>query len=399
MMESRLAKAALAVMTEAALLLDPQGDVLAANGLAGEMLGRRSAELAGCRVSSVLPLEEILPACAPAAPPVRVHVEGVRANGVPFPVEATLRGVRTHDGPRVLCALREPTPETLLGEAQRHFDVAFDNSPIGMALFNTDGCYVRVNDALCAMLGRAAADLLGRRDQELTHPDDRLADVDAAWEILDGRRGTHQCEKRFVRPDGSVVWALATLTFLRDASGRSLSWVGQFQDITERRRREALLQHMADHDPLTGLLNRRAFARALEAHLAAVRERGGDGALLLVDLDDFKRVNDERGHKAGDELLIACADALRRRLRDGDLVARLGGDEFAVLLPRAGRHGAEAASRAIVAAIGSGAVTASVGVVLITGASTSADALLSGADHVMYVAKRAGGGDVRIAVT
>jgi diguanylate cyclase (GGDEF)-like protein/PAS domain S-box-containing protein len=345
-MESRLAKAALAVMTEAALLLDTQGDVLAANGLAGEMLGRRSAELAGCRVSSVLPLEELLRAFPPAAPPVRVQVEGVRANGVPFPVEAT-----------------------------------------------------RVNDALCAMLGRAASDLLGRRDQELTHPDDRRADVDAAWEILDGRRGTHQCEKRFVRPDGSVVWALATLTFLRDASGRSLSWVGQFQDITERRRREALLQHMADHDPLTGLLNRRAFGRALEAHLAAVRERGADGALLLVDLDDFKRVNDERGHKAGDELLIACADALRRRLRDGDLVARLGGDEFAVLLPRAGRHGAEAASRAIVAAIGSGAVTASVGVVLITGASASADALLSGADHVMYVAKPAGGGDVRIAVT
>ncbi len=131
---------------------------------------------------------------------------------------------------------------TLATEAQRYFDVAFDTSPIGMALFNSDGEYIRVNGALCAMLGRPTEELLGRRDQELTHPDDRAADVAVAWEILEGKRSTHQVEKRFVHADGSVVWVIANLTFLRDDAGRPLSWVGQFQDITARRTTEQALR-------------------------------------------------------------------------------------------------------------------------------------------------------------
>jgi PAS domain S-box-containing protein len=89
-----------------------------------------------------------------------------------------------------------------------------------MALFNSDGEYIRVNSALCHMLGRPAEELHGRRDQEITHPDDRDADVAAAWEILEGRRGTHHCEKRFLHADGSIVWVIANLTFLRDHAGR-----------------------------------------------------------------------------------------------------------------------------------------------------------------------------------
>ena len=90
--------------------------------------------------------------------------------------------------------------------------------------------------------GRSGEQLLGRRDQDLTHPDDRAADVAAAWEILDGKRSTHQVEKRFLHADGSVVWAIASLTFLRDDAGRPLSWVGQFQDITARRTTEQALR-------------------------------------------------------------------------------------------------------------------------------------------------------------
>jgi PAS domain S-box-containing protein len=153
-------------------------------------------------------------------------------------IEASVRRLEQ----RVLCFLREVNFGALASEAQRYFDVAFDNAPIGMALFNCDGEYVRVNAALCELLGRPADDLLGRRDQELTHPDDRQADVDAAWKILGGELSTQQCEKRFVRPDGSVVWALANLTFLRDEAGRPLSWVGQFQDVTARRAAEEALR-------------------------------------------------------------------------------------------------------------------------------------------------------------
>ena len=145
-----------------------------------------------------------------------------------------------------MLALRELDRDELATEAHRYFGVAFDNAPIGMALFDTDGRYVRVNAALCRILGRTADSLLGRRDQEFTHPDDRQADIDAAWEILGGRRDTHQTEKRFVRPDGTVVWTLANLTFLRDPAGRPLSWVGQFQDITARRESEQALRRQHD---------------------------------------------------------------------------------------------------------------------------------------------------------
>jgi diguanylate cyclase (GGDEF)-like protein/PAS domain S-box-containing protein len=265
-----------------------------------------------------------------------------------------------------------------------------------MAVFNTDGEYVRVNAALSELLGRPPEDLLGRRDQELTHPDDRQADLDAAWEILEGRIDTHQTEKRFVRPDGSVVWALANLTFLRDEAGRPLSWVGQFQDITERHRQEAELRHRADHDPLTGLLNRRSFARALEQHLARVGRYGVQGAVLMIDLDGFKAVNDQHGHATGDAVLAGAAERLRARLRTSDLLARLGGDEFAALLPAADRAEAEHVARIAVEVVRDLSpeegppVTASVGAAVIADPASTAAGVQSEADRAMYEAKRAG---------
>ena len=124
-----------------------------------------------------------------------------------------------------------------------------------------------------------------------------------------------------MRPDGSIVWTLASLTFLRDEHGRPLCWVGQFQDVTELRR-------MASRDPLTDALNRRAF----DIELARVGA-GHAALLILLDLDGFKDINDAHGHHAGDELLRRTADTIRGRLRRDDVLARLGGDEFVVLLP------------------------------------------------------------------
>ncbi|HEX2150259.1 MAG TPA: PAS domain S-box protein, partial [Actinomycetota bacterium] len=168
------------------------------------------------------------------------RLEVLRSNGVPITVRVNARRIGDQGG--ALCLLHEQDRAQVALEAQRYFDVAFDAAPIGMALFNTDGEYVRVNAALSAFLGRSEAELLGRRDQEFTHPDDRQADVDAAWRILGGEMSTWQCEKRFLRPDGTVVWAMANLTFLRDSEGNPLSWMGQFQDITTRKSAEVQLE-------------------------------------------------------------------------------------------------------------------------------------------------------------
>jgi diguanylate cyclase (GGDEF)-like protein/PAS domain S-box-containing protein len=386
---------ALTLMSEATLVLDEHGSVLAANELALEMFGYGPAAMTGQPLSRLLPLAMPLGHVQEeGGPPRRMKLEGRRANGVPFPVEASVRWIDADEKTQVLFAVRELRYGALVTEAQRYFDAAFDHSPIGMALFNTDGEFVRVNQSLSSLLGRSEQQLLGRRDQEYTHPEDRQADVDAAWEILDGKRSSHQTEKRYVRPDGSVRWVLAYLSFLRDDDGRPLSWVGQFLDITERREQEAALRHMADHDELTGLLNRRAFHRALEHHLARARRYGPAGAILMLDLEGVKRVNDTLGHQAGDDLIAGCAVTLRERLRESDVLARLGGDEYAVLLPAGGRADAEVVAEALVTAIrerGAPAVTASAGVALIEGDAGTADELLVSADRAMYSVKRRGG--------
>ncbi len=168
----------------------------------------------------------------------------------------------------------------------------------------------------------------------------------------------------------------------------------------ERRRSEDRLQHMADHDPLTGLLNRRRFEEELDLHTERVRRYGAEGALLILDLDHFKYVNDSLGHRAGDELIVMVARLLRSRLRSSDIVARLGGDEFAALLPRASAADARKVAEDLLAAVREHApssngttrrTTASIGIALFDdeGLAGGNDALVS-ADLAMYDAKEAG---------
>ncbi|HUR22969.1 MAG TPA: PAS domain S-box protein [Acidimicrobiales bacterium] len=222
----------LELLPEAALRVDSRGAVVEVNRLAEALFGPPPA-LAG--VNGFL---QWLAGAGDGVFRGRLHAR--RASGVPLTLALSAR--RLPDGQGAVCVVVEPDRERVAYEAQRHFDIAFDAAPIGMALFNTDGEYVRVNAALCALLGRTEAELLGRRDQEFTHPDDRQSDVDAAWRILRGEIDTWQCEKRFLRPDGSVVWALANLTFLRDEDGNPISWTGQFQDVSERKRNEKELE-------------------------------------------------------------------------------------------------------------------------------------------------------------
>ena len=124
-----------------------------------------------------------------------------------------------------------------------------------------------------------------------------------------------------------------SVALIRDDEDRPHHFIIQAQDITERRRYETQLRHMADHDPLTGLLNRRSLERELASHVARVKRNGATGAVLMIDLDNFKYYNDSQGHSAGDELIVRIGRALQVRLRETDVLVRLGGDEFAVLLP------------------------------------------------------------------
>ena len=174
---------------------------------------------------------------------------------------------------------------------------------------------------------------------------------------------------------------------------------GIVTDITRIKRNEARLMHMATHDPLTGLHNRREFAEILERHLSRVRRYGNYGALLWMDLDGFKQINDGLGHDVGDELLTSIAFRMKSTIRESDVLARLGGDEFAILYPNVDRDQAKMAAQRLLDAIRkhtalirgqSIRTTASMGLVLFPEHGTSASELLMKADMAMYRAKEGG---------
>ncbi len=290
--------------------------------------------------------------------------------------------------------------EREIGEAQERFRRAFEDAPIGMAVADLDGRFLEVNQALCTITGYAPEDLTGTTFSAITHPGDLPADFEVMRALVGGEVSSQVDEKRYLRPDGTTVWVARSVTLVRDADGAPLHFLDQVQDITERRRFESELRHLADHDPLTGLFNRRRFEQELDRHVAEVARYGPRGALLVLDLDHFKYVNDALGHHAGDALILSVAALLQDRLRDSDTIARLGGDEFAVLLPSADRREAEHVAGTLVEAVREEAtvlagdrrrrVTTSVGIAPFGRSDLDGEELLIEADLAMYEAKEAG---------
>nr|WP_246345198.1 EAL domain-containing protein [Conexibacter arvalis] len=289
-----------------------------------------------------------------------------------------------------------------LQRAEANLRTIFDTAPIGNAVLDARDTVVEANQALARITGFTALELRGRTLDQLVHPEDAAPLREALGLLRNGERGGLETEIRCLHASGHPVPAAVHAAALREPEGRRAPRVLlQVVDITERKRVEEHLQHMADHDPLTGLLNRRRFEQELERHVARARRYGVEGAVLVIDVDRFKQVNDAYGHSTGDRVITSVARVLRRRLRTTDTVARLGGDEFAVLLPKADRREAEIVARRLVEAVraqaeaaetGREGVTISVGVaVLDERAELSAEATVVDADLAMYDAKDAGG--------
>ena len=284
----------------------------------------------------------------------------------------------------------------LLRSSDARFQRAFDASPIGMALTTPDSTMIEVNAALCRMLGRSREEMLGGALDALAYPDD----LAVRGSGRQGRTDVVQVERRYLRPDGEVVWTLHTAIVERTDDGAPHYVVTQLVDTTHQKHAEAQLAHQAFHDELTGLPNRARLLQVLEQTLATATAPE-PVALLLLDLDRFKLVNDSFGHASGDDLLRQVAFRLAAVVRPGDTVARLGGDEFVVLAPRSQADSGQELGRRIIDALAqpvtiAGRVlhpSASVGVALGHGGISAAD-LLRDADTAAYAAKAAGRGTV-----
>ena len=296
--------------------------------------------------------------------------------------------------------------EHLRASAEERFRLAFDNAPVGMVLGDLEGQRIlSVNRSLCHLLGRTEAELLSADWRSFTHPDDIEREEHEYERIAAGDLTPFTLEKRCTRPDGSVVWVLYSATAVAEAAGRAPLLIGQVVDLTGRKEAETRLAHLALHDHLTGLPNRALFIDRATRALELGRRRGTGVAMLFLDLDRFKVINDSLGHEAGDHLLRATADRLAEAIRPTDTLARFAGDEFAVLCEEVEsvEDAVGVASRLIACleqpvALGTSEVviSASVGVALPRGGVVTADLLLHDADTAMYLAKDLGRGRVEV---
>lgn len=279
--------------------------------------------------------------------------------------------------------------EARLAASESRFRFLTETSSDLVIVHDHDGRFTYLSPSVRELLGYEPEALIGTWAGRLVHPDDRLL-----RDAVDGSDAPRRSELRLRRADGDHRWFEVVWRPVRDHAGRLTEVHGVARDVQERHDTEHQLRHLATHDPLTGLANRVLLRRRLDE---ALTREPGTTALLLIDLDEFKPVNDRYGHDAGDELLRVVAERLERRIRPGDTAARIGGDEFVVVAR--GLHSAEEA-RALARRLESDVrapitlrtgpvrVEASVGVAMAETEGT-VEGLLDAADRRMYRRKRA----------
>ncbi|MFL6276380.1 MAG: putative bifunctional diguanylate cyclase/phosphodiesterase [Blastocatellia bacterium] len=222
---------------------------------------------------------------------------------------------------------------TAQAESEKRFHQAFDQAPIGMALVSPDGLWLQVNQSLCTLIGYSEKELLQKNCRAITLPEDLQKMTATIAQVSETQASISQVEVRYLHKQGQQVCALIGVSPLVCAEEAAPQLIFQIQDITDRKRAEAQLIHDAYHDALTGLPNRSWFTEQLGQALSAARSDPRAGfAVLFLDLDRFKIINDSMGHLFGDQLLINTAERLKASVRPGDKIARLGGDEFTVLM-------------------------------------------------------------------
>jgi diguanylate cyclase (GGDEF)-like protein/PAS domain S-box-containing protein len=332
--------------------------------------------------------------------------EVARSDGSAIWVEFSLHLVLGDDGAAqfFVLALTDITARRHAEEDWRLSAAVFSNTREGVVITDCDGRILTVNPAFTAITGYEPGELIGLSMRLLQSGRHDRAFYDALWHAV-RVTGYWQGEIWNRRKNGDVYPELLTISTVRDESGGIVNYVGTFSDITTWKRSQQRMEHLAHHDALTGLPNRLMLLSRLEHAVAKARRDQGQGAVLFLDLDRFKQVNDTLGHPSGDSLLVAVAKRLRERLRDSDTLARLGGDEFVIVLEQLSEaNQAAALARVLIARLSEpfelpgghvARIGASIGISLFPADGTAPDELIKQADLALYQAKQGGRGIYR----
>ena len=261
----------------------------------------------------------------------QVVVLDFNARHIPKPDERLLQILRVL-GMQVGHAHERALALEQLRESEERYSSTVELAAIGISHVSMDGRFIHVNHQLCDMLGYTRDELIGRTIQEISHPEDVNATDGTRAQLHSGQINSLKFEKRYRRKDGTTIWVRITSALRRGAAGTPLYDISVVEDISDRKAAEERILYLATHDEMTALPNRATFSELLDHAVESAQRRSRQCAVLFIDLDRFKIINDSLGHEAGDILLKEISSRLGGCLRKSDVVARLGGDEFVVLL-------------------------------------------------------------------
>ncbi|WP_455208710.1 EAL domain-containing protein [Kaarinaea lacus] len=330
------------------------------------------------------------------------EVQGIRADGSRFPMELLVSRTPLASRDVLTCIVRDITLNKQKEEELQLTATAFETHT-AILITSVNGTILRVNPAFTQITGYTAEEAVGNNPKMLQSGHHTKEFYDKFWRAVEAT-GKWEGEIWNKRKNGEIYPEWQTITAVKNNAGEVTHYVATFQDITERKQTQALIEHHAFYDALTNLPNRRMMLDRLNQELSAARRHQVYGALLFLDLDHFKTLNDSMGHAVGDSLLQQMAKRLSNHVRAEDTVSRLGGDEFVVLLSNLGASEKSATATAnsiakkIHAAISKPYqleghtfnFTSSIGITLFPFARDSADDVLKHADAAMYRAKGKG---------